>query len=1003
MRSDNPFAESTAGLFSRPLFAEQEFFEPSLFDAAPDRLYVPEVVEDQLLPVLERQHLILLGGQPDTDKLLFAKQLAWQLRARHTGTQELGVRQWVPSASVVQISSALDRTHEPTVFLFPGLEPHHLSGYDLRRFHHDLGLHGHKAILTTDSPLETWSASPEYVERALWVDIDKQLLTSAFLTEELILRLREQQEHLPKGLGWPQNAPENDVLIGRLSLSQVAKWLESPARIRSFVVGLTARSEVSEADVKDLLKNVADERRAVHHWFRSLAPRDQVLALGLALFDGLFDDQVFSSVETLMHEAWREWDPTLAHFDYHELERVRTYFRGFEQSCRSVRIECISDACRRHLLEVGWLLHRRRMCAALPVLESLARLSPGLPRASQRLTEATSTEPADPDQAKPEVEEDGDDDGSVERLREQDGDGGRAEQNNSDTTDTKFTSSEASASRWLRSGRWRDIFGNNLRNGLMRDRLANTVSEIGRLSTDAVEPILIELASDSEVANQHIAADAIARWRVLDPDGDGDRRLSRLLAAWRSESFGKEWSQRLRQDASKADAFARVRATIALALSHASLYDPPNRLAPDLVALLEKLLADRNPTVMQRMRQDAVPLLLQSHLQQLDDLAWSQIVPRQDLLVSAAYGIARAHYLRPEQTKPILERWLERARQAPTNTEDERRQRDHALAIVAYTYGLLIPDAVNNQAQGTYRADEIFGTLCALLEQEPAPTVRTAALLALIRQAGTDFDAVAPYVHEAVQQLTLEERRLVIEQLVAMYLRQRHERSTNDTEPPPDEYRFLRGLWQGLWIDSERPWTKVESVLDDWMHDFSRPVALQLAVECQDAFRRTLVERKECELREKAEKERASTELEVEIAELEERVVLRRLSFAGLLASMASLIIAPSWDRQRVLQTALPEVLRRTEHQGPDLKLLRDLWNSGKPNWRQLFETKTLKQLVGVPTEQSRQLIKRIGATDPTLARQLSTAVWIHRLRLPLAGVALFGGFVVLILAFIIL
>lgn len=991
MSYDDPLGVQSMELLNRPQFAELEFFKPSLEAATPDQLFVPEVVEDELLPLLRRSRLILLGGHRETDKLLFAKQLAWHLKEDPPAGTELVVRQWQPSTSVLHVSSALDRAQEPTIFLFPGLEPHHLGGYDLSRFLEDLGRRKHYAILTTHSPLDRWSAGPD-MEKALWVDVDRRLLTDSFLAQDLVLRLTEMADDLPEGLAWSRTASANTRLIGQVEVEEAAASLDTPTRIRSFVVALTTRDKIDEAGVKDLLDELADERLAVHHWFRSLPSRDQVLALGLALFDGLLDDQTFSSIEILMQQAWREWDPALGHFDYNDLDRVRTYFRGFDADRHTVRIECISDACRRYLLEIGWILLRRRVCAAIPVLESLVKRSPRRSRPSRRLAEVTGSGDSsnnDDAESQSDTEPSGEDD---ERDADDDsgyGDGSDAAEPDRSARDG-LTEAEISASRWLRSGRWRDLFGNNLRNGLMRDRLAQTISEIGMISTDAVEPVLLQLASHPKASPRYLVADAVARWRDLDPGGDGDRRLARLLSAWRSESAAKQLAQLRRKEAKKARPFMRVRTTIALALSRASLYDPPSQLSADLCTLFQKLLRDRSRPVRKVLREETVPVLVQSHLRQLVSILWDQVAPSRDLLVSTASGIASAHYLRPQETRQILDSWLEKARRMETTTQEKRRHRGHALAVIAYVYGLLTPEPPGRRVPGSFSADDIFGVLRTLLAEEQSPIARRAALLALILQANADFDTVAPYVQDTVNELALEERGQVVAQLVDLYLQQRRDmgRMSSIGFVEPDEYRTLSHGTYGLWVETERPPTRLETMLKVWLDDGSRPVALQLAVECFDALGKTWIETVERELRSQVPVE---TEPEAEDEpEVEEKrpASLRSLSFSAWLATLWVLFV--SWERWNVVQTALPEVLRRLgKRETHRIRLLLELWNRGKPRWRRLVEPDTLRRLANVPEKDGLRVIERLTPANPTLARQLLVTVWVHSLRWPLLTLAL--------------
>jgi hypothetical protein len=48
------------------------------------------------------------------------------------------------------------------------------------------------------------------------------------------------------------------------------------------------------------LVNKLTDKESIHEWYyRRLIPREQLLALGLSFFDGLFDDQFFAALEEI--------------------------------------------------------------------------------------------------------------------------------------------------------------------------------------------------------------------------------------------------------------------------------------------------------------------------------------------------------------------------------------------------------------------------------------------------------------------------------------------------------------------------------------------------------------------------------------------------------------------------------------------------------------------------------------------------------------------------------
>ena len=959
-------------LQERSIFPELELFVPSLIDAEPQRFQVPQIEAD-FLPVLTAHRLIVFGGRHLAEKPLFAKHLAWLLKNNlESDGKNCDVLQWHPQSALVRITDALDRYPVHSIFLFPGLQPHHLGGYDLRRLLEDLGSRSQYAILTTDSEPEQWSPAAGGVGQGIWHDAAKIRFPPEFLAGTLLKRLDELKGSLPGDLGARMHdLKAESPLVGTLSVRDIAQRLQTPSRIRSFAVALSFTPELSEVNVKETLQNLLDERHSVHLWFRHLGSRDQILVLGLLLLDGLLDDQVFACLELLVQNTWRDWDPTLSHFDYHELDRVSTFFQGIQEPTRAARIECLSPQCRHALFEIGWHLHRRRILATLPALAEIVRDAPGgvlLPLPGHAVTEPANATLAD----------ENDEEDSVATP---------------ESKSSALSENEVRASRWYRQGRWRDLFGSHRRTGLLQYCVAGTLSQVGRISVDAVEPILLELAQDQKLGVQAVAAAALARWRETDPGGEGDRRLFQLLSGWQSEAFQKEYAQHRRHRHAAARPYAFVRATIALTVSRAALYDPPNQLGEPLLRLLEKLVADRSRIVRSRFRNDTLPMLVASHLRQLETLLWDRVLPEGDLLFGTAFGLARAHLFRPAEAQPIFEAWHRRALaiSATDPDEDQRTLRTHALAVVALAYGLVIPGS----GPGSISAQEIFNHLGGLLANEDHPFVRAAVLSAMIHQARTDLARIAPLVQELVGELSLGERSVVVRLLTDLYLEQRVglEHAAPRGAADPDTHEVIDGVQYPIWIEAERSPTAVERILHEWLQDPWRPVALQIALECLDNFAATPLEKRERQLREEAKENDVDTiSIAAEVRERSKRSALRKLPIAGHLAAF---VAAPLNAHLRGrLRAALPEFLQRVQAlQSTRPNLLRQVWNEGKPRFELLAKPATFAAHFSEPKDQEIRLIRRLlevpELADRELVNRLEVALGIYTWRWPLGVVAM--------------
>src|SRR3954467_15369698 len=81
------------------IFAEIEFFSPTLQGVRPGEIEAPRI-ESELLPVLTNHRLVVFGGRGFPEKLAFARHLAWHLSER---LADCTVLQWYAHSSLVHL------------------------------------------------------------------------------------------------------------------------------------------------------------------------------------------------------------------------------------------------------------------------------------------------------------------------------------------------------------------------------------------------------------------------------------------------------------------------------------------------------------------------------------------------------------------------------------------------------------------------------------------------------------------------------------------------------------------------------------------------------------------------------------------------------------------------------------------------------------------------------------------------------------------------------------
>lgn len=806
------------------LTGEPEFYdldlgyvEPPDFDSPPHALL--------LANELETRRVLFLAGRDFPEKLTFAHHIAWLLQEKQALTDgddqaRIGVKQWKGGSEVLRLDAALQTEAPPTVFILDQIRPFQIQ-HDPRRLLDQVQRSHHFAIVTTDASLEEWGHADSPAGVPWKVLTRSEIYDDSYLGHFLRKALWALREEIPEGV-FPHGRPEareGDLelpLVEGMSLLEAAKALGSPDRIRAFTDWLArAEGPVRKAQVRRQIQGLQGDKAAIGRWYRMLDRRLQHLSVGVTLLDGLLDDQLFAALEMLLDKSWRERDPRSAAFDYADLQSLSGYFRRLESRSGGARVTSNSRRQRRALLEVAWGLHRRQILAALPVLVEFACSWADWHRRPINLTSGAELLPetgSAPEERPGEREDDSAWVGA-EAGESAGAEPGRAR--------------EAYVSRWQRYGPERELWGTFSRRSRLLAILAESLSDLGTLSLNAVDRALIELASNPQPDVQAVAATAIASWRQ---EPDHAWRFYSLLTRWNQEAAEK----RHRAGGELAQRLARVRSTVVQVVGHATRFDPPNRLATQLRRLLEEFAQDPDPAIRESFGNYTLPLAVARHRRQLDTKiqVWVQ---QDDLIEPVARGWAQACGLRPEEGCQLLSFWWEWLSSAPpASPQEPPGQRERCLAALIATYEVLGSIGSDSPVP----APEILHRLGELL-REQHPYVRVRVINAFVLLVALHLDDVPENLQRLLAELSLEERRPVVDAFVKLYLRQRADLQGGDYAMEHEGARYP------LWARPGRPRTAVEQSLERWLADEEVPEVQQLALEAMTELRATPVDREE--------------------------------------------------------------------------------------------------------------------------------------------------------------
>ena len=326
--------------------------------------------------MLRERRGMVLGG-PYDDKPAVARQLAAML-AREQAPGTLPALEWNRGSDVPGLLRAIQGRPDPAVLLLTGIEPRHVR-HDLEAVFRTAAAAGHMVLVTTDVPSAAWRLTQH--EAALWVNLDAAgLFDAEALADELLLHLRSARDVLGPALHEPDRGDEpGGATVAGVSIPVLAAMLATPANIVAFVQQLAARAgtgaAVDERAVRELAQLSTRRETQVARWFHGvLSPREQLLAVCLSFFDGLFEDQFFAALERWVAHLRETRDPLVAAFDYLDLDNLLTLFTPVEGS-GGTRFESRSADDRAVLLRAAWRTHRRQIMAAMGVLTELVAQS----------------------------------------------------------------------------------------------------------------------------------------------------------------------------------------------------------------------------------------------------------------------------------------------------------------------------------------------------------------------------------------------------------------------------------------------------------------------------------------------------------------------------------------------------------------------------------------------------------------------------------------------------
>lgn len=746
---------------------EAEFFKPDL-----ERFKLPEFIGpkqklvDQWVKTVRDTGLLVLGGGNDIDKASLALYLACYLSENNGNYPSRPVLEWQRSSDPQSIDVKLQQADREGIFVLNQITPQNIAGYNFSSIQTAAKLKDHYVIASTDKPLESWKLSTA-TEKQSWKNLSsEELYDSEILVQVLIEQLKNSgegfQKILPSKLATLDLSNSEDLKLIKdpkwlsdlkwfgLEFSQIAKQLAVPDKIDDFIQFLKKEVEdkklIKASTINQLIKQATDNKSVLHHWYNHLLDlQEQILALGLNFFDGFFVDQFFAALEEVMEKVWRKRDPSLKAMDSGDLANLRNFFsiNPTGPDTEEKRIRSRLPRQRLMLFRIAWESHQQKILKALRIIVKLVANS------------------------------------VADRSLQDD-----------QLYDDSLQDDQ--------------LYGDYRRRRQLRQILGEAISDLGRISSDAVQDTLLKLAVDREEGVQRVAAFAMARWH--DSEDNLDKQLFETLQRWQSNddkrlvrkinSFFKANSQTEDEDPQ-----TYIRITIIFTIRYAAFYDLPNQLHKELCNLLEELSKDGRPLVCQCFWSN-LPRIVQQHPSQLYDLLY-RMTRHRGLIGAISDSLKLVYQTRPDEVLATLNRWEQNL--SPIQTE-KSISRENVLATIVLTYGKLNCDNKNSPLNTI----QVFDKLHQILQAETEPFIRRAVISGIGMQLLRHFEELEPKLLEITPEFDTLDCDNVVDALVDIYSDQRKKLENGD--------KLIEGLMDAL-----------ETAMARWKANSTKPRAQEIA------------------------------------------------------------------------------------------------------------------------------------------------------------------------------
>ncbi|MDJ0754167.1 MAG: hypothetical protein QNJ45_11650 [Ardenticatenaceae bacterium] len=157
----------------------------------------------------------------------------------------------------------------------------------------------------------------------------------------------------------------------------LAKNLKSRKYIDAFVYELETHSDKESSlknrqKLKSVIDRIKDHSREISFWWVNLSARNQLIAISLLFFEGMYLDKIFTLANHIYFRDWKNRDPSLRAFDIVDFRYVSEQFTIIKNDKSQTQIRCSGgDDLKQRIINCAWESHQEYILGALPIIVQL--------------------------------------------------------------------------------------------------------------------------------------------------------------------------------------------------------------------------------------------------------------------------------------------------------------------------------------------------------------------------------------------------------------------------------------------------------------------------------------------------------------------------------------------------------------------------------------------------------------------------------------------------------